>query len=80
MCGPTMADDESVELTDRLIPLLKEYDLPTVLMALSWHLMGAANLAEKAPTINRDLQNALEYAEQKTFWTNDTIKKTLARM
>jgi len=71
--------DEMGELTERLIPLLKEYDLPTVLLALSWHLMGAVNLADKAATINHDLQKALEYAEQKTFWTNDTIKKILAK-
>jgi hypothetical protein len=63
------------ELTERLIPLLKEYDLPNVLMALSWHLMGAANLASKAPSINRDLQLAVEYAEEKTFWTNDLLKQ-----
>jgi hypothetical protein len=47
-----------VELSDRLIPLLKEYDLPNVLMALSWQLMGAVNLASKATTINRELHIA----------------------
>jgi hypothetical protein len=75
-----MADDDPiVELTDRLMPLLKEYDLPNVLMALSWHLMGAVNIADKATILNRDLQLALEYAEEKTFWTNDAIKKILAK-
>jgi hypothetical protein len=38
-----MADDEMVALSERLIPLLKEYDLPKVIEALSWHLMGAVN-------------------------------------
>jgi hypothetical protein len=73
----TMADDDMVKLADRLIPLLKEYDLPNVIQALSWHLMGAVNLANKATSINRELQRALEYAEEKTFWTNDAIKKIL---
>ena len=54
-----MADDEMVALSERLIPLLKEYDLPKVIEALSWHLMGAVNLASKATTINRELHIAL---------------------
>jgi hypothetical protein len=72
-----MDDDDMETLADRLIPLLKEYDLPNVIQALSWHLMGAVNLANKATSINRELQRALEYAEEKTFWTNDAIKKIL---
>jgi hypothetical protein len=74
-----MADDEMVELSERLIPLLKEYALPKVIEALSWHLMGAVDLASKA-TINRELHTALEYAEEKTFWTNDAIKKIFAKL
>ena len=74
-----MADDEMVELSERLIPLLKEYDLPKVIEALSWHLMGAVNLASKATTINRELHIALEYAEEKTFWTYDVIEKIFAK-
>jgi hypothetical protein len=54
--------------------------LPTVLVALSWHLIGAANIADKAATINPELQIALEYEEEKTFRTNELIKKTLARI
>jgi hypothetical protein len=73
-----MADDEMVALSERLIPLLKEYDLPKVIEALSWHLMGAVNLS-KATTINRELHIALEYAEEKTFWTNDVIEKIFAK-
>jgi hypothetical protein len=74
-----MADDEMVELGERLIPVLKEYDLSKVIEALSWHLMGAVNLASKATIINRELHIALEYAEEKTFWTNDAIKKIFAK-
>jgi hypothetical protein len=69
-----MADDDMVKLADRLVPLLKEYDF---IQALSWHLMGAVKLANKATSINRELQLALQYAEEKTFWTNDAIKKIL---
>jgi hypothetical protein len=73
-----MAEHETGELSGRLEPLLKEYDLPTVLMVLSGHLMSAVNVAKEAPTLNNDLRAALEYAEQKTFWTNDAIKNILA--
>ena len=41
--------------------------------------MVAVNLASKATTINRELHIALEYAEEKTFWTNDAIKKIFAK-
>ena len=74
-----MADDEMVELGERLIPVLNEYDLSKVIEVLSWHLMDAVNLASKATIINRELHIALEYAEEKTFWTNDAIKKIFAK-
>jgi hypothetical protein len=71
--------DKRVGLNEKLVPLLREYDLPESIMALSFQLMSATELASKATKINSDLQIALEYAEQKTFWINDGLKKILAK-
>jgi hypothetical protein len=72
-----MADDGMTALSEKLVPLLREYDLPDSIMALSFQLTSAVNLAGKATKMGRELRLALEYAEQKTFWTNDAIKKIL---
>jgi hypothetical protein len=63
------------ELSDKMIPLLKEYDLPNVLEALSWHLVGAVKIAQKAVTLSPEMRLALEYAEQKTFRAHEAIAK-----
>ena len=62
------------ELSDRLLPLLKEYGLPDVIQALSLRLAEAVAIAGKAETINPELLIALEYAEAKTFHTNENIR------
>jgi hypothetical protein len=72
-----MADDGMTALSEKLVPLLRDYDLPDSIMALSFQLASAIDLAGKATKMGKELQIALEYAEQKTFWTHDAIKKIL---
>ena len=70
--------DGMAELSEKIVPILREYDLQDSIMALAFQLSSAINLAGKATKIE-ELQIALEYAEEKTFWTHDAIKKILDR-
>ena len=75
-----MDDDGMTKLSEKLVPLLNEYDLPENIMALSFQLDSAMNFAGRATKIGRELRQALEYAEQKTFWTHDAIKKIIDKI
>ena len=72
-----MAEDGMAELCDKLVPLLREYDLEDSIMALSFQLASAIYLAGKATRMGKELKIALEYAEKKTFLTNEVINKIL---
>jgi hypothetical protein len=71
--------DGSTELGDKLIPVLKEYDLTDIIMALSLKLLDAVNIASKAPKPNREMAIALEYAEEKAFRIRESALQTLKR-
>jgi len=68
------------ELSDRLLPLLKEYGLPDVIQALSLRLAEAVAIADKAVIIDPQLLIALEYAEEKTFRTNENLLTILDKI
>jgi hypothetical protein len=72
-----MADDEIGELCDRLVPLLKEYDSPTVIMALSSRLAGATAIATEATTVDRKSHRSRIYRAEVS--PNTKRHKTAAR-
>ncbi len=67
------------ELNDKLVDLLREYDLSDSIWALSFQLLAATTLAARATKFDDNFLMVLAEAEKKSFWINDTLKKILAK-